>query len=135
MSLWNSFIVVLSFFSYWFFCVLKKWVHSKIGQCVRPSGRPSVRLHDYSWKAHSIVMKFSTQLYLINISLEFEDENNSSRICWVTPRNIIIFYTNIDLFQFLQIKIFCHSQNKTSTIIYRSIENFTGYKMMLNYRG
>ena len=24
------------------FCVLKKWVHSRIGQCVRPAVRPSV---------------------------------------------------------------------------------------------
>jgi hypothetical protein len=30
---------------------------------------------------------------------------------------------------------FCHSQNEISTIIYHSIENFMGYKMMLNYRG
>ena len=30
---------------------------------------------------------------------------------------------------------FCHSQNETSTIIYHSIENFMGYKMMLNSRG
>jgi hypothetical protein len=73
---------------------------------VSVSVRAAGRLHDYSWKAHSIVMKFSTQLYLINISLEFEDENNLSRIYWVTPRNIIIFYANIDLFQFSQIKIF-----------------------------
>jgi len=28
-------------------------------------------------------MKFSTELYLINISLEFADENDSSRNGWV----------------------------------------------------
>jgi hypothetical protein len=62
--------------------------YSRIGQCVRPSGR----LNDNFWKANPIVMKFCTQHYLNNISLEFEDENNSSRIYWVTARNIIIFY-------------------------------------------
>jgi hypothetical protein len=45
----------------------------------------------------------------------------------------IVFYANIDLFQFSQIKIFV-SQNETSTITYHSIENFMGYKMMLNSR-
>jgi hypothetical protein len=44
----------ISFESNRSFCVLKKWVHSRIGQCVRPSGR----LHDNFWKAHPIVMKF-----------------------------------------------------------------------------
>ncbi len=57
------------------------------------SVRPSSRLHDNSWKPNPIVMKFCTQNYLINISVEFEDENNSSRICWVTVENVIIFYS------------------------------------------
>jgi hypothetical protein len=48
------------------FCVLKKWVHSRIGQCVRPSVRPSVytiTLHNYirlSWNfVHRIVSSIS----------------------------------------------------------------------------
>ncbi len=116
------------------FCVPKKWVHYRIGRCVHPP----VRLHDNSWKANPIVMKFGTQHYLINISVEFEDENNSSRIYWVTARNIIIFYSLLCKYWPIPIfanQNFCHSQNETSTIIYHSIENFMGYKMMLNCRG
>jgi glucan phosphoethanolaminetransferase (alkaline phosphatase superfamily) len=48
------------------FCVLKKWVHSRIGQCVRPSVRPSVytiTLHNYirlSWNfVHRMVSSIS----------------------------------------------------------------------------
>ncbi len=48
------------------FCVLKKWVHFRIGQCVRPSGRPSVytiTLHNclrLSWNfVHRIVSSIS----------------------------------------------------------------------------
>ncbi len=83
-------------------------------------------------------MKFCTQHYLNNISLEFEDENNSSRIYWVIARNIIIFYSL--LYKYWPIPIFanqsfCHSRNETPTIIYHSIENFMSYKMMLNGRG
>ncbi len=106
----------------------------RIGQCVRPAGR----LHDNFWKANPIVVKFFTQHYLKNISLEFEDENNSSRIYWVTGRNIIIFYSLLCKYWPIPIcanQNFCHSQNETSTIIYHSIENFMGYKMMLNCMG
>ena len=71
-----------------FFVYSKKWVHSKIGQCVRPA----VRLHDNSRKTHPIVMKILPQLYLINISVEFEDEPNLPRIYWVSARSILIFY-------------------------------------------
>ncbi len=120
------------------FVYSKKWVHSRIGQCVRPAVRPSGRLHDNYWKANPIVVKFCTQHYLINISLEFEDENNSSRIYLFTARNIIIFYSLLCKYWPIPIfanQNFCHSQNETSTIIYHSIENFMGYKMMLNYRG
>jgi hypothetical protein len=35
------------------FCVLKKWVHYRIGQWVRPADR----LHDNSWEYEPIVMK------------------------------------------------------------------------------
>jgi hypothetical protein len=61
------------------FSVLKKWVHYRIGQCVRPSGC----LHHNSSKVHPIVMKFCSQNCLINISVEFEDENDSARNGWV----------------------------------------------------
>ena len=80
---------------FYHFCVLKKWVHSRIGQCVRPSvrpsGRPAGRLHDNFWKNSPIVMKFSTQHYLINISLEFEDGHDSSRIYWFSAGTTVIF--------------------------------------------
>ena len=110
------------------FCVLKKWVHSRIGQCVRPSGR----LHDNSSKAHPIVMKFCTQNCLINISVEFEDENDSSRNGWVIAKNDIISYAflcehwPIPLF----VKTIVSHNKKKPTIIYHSIENFTSYKMV-----
>jgi len=35
------------------YCVLKKWVHSKIGQCVRPAGRPAVRPSVYTITLHN----------------------------------------------------------------------------------
>ena len=98
----------------------------------------SVRLHDNFWKDSPVVMKFSTQHYLINISVKFEDENNSSRIYWVTARNIIIFYSLLCKYWPIPIfanQNFCHSQNEISTIIYHSIENFMDYKIMLNCRG
>ena len=60
---------------------------------VSMSGRPSVRLHDNSRKTHPIVVKFLPQLYLINISVEFEDEPNWPRIYWVFARSILIFYS------------------------------------------
>jgi hypothetical protein len=71
------------------FCVLKKWVHSRIGQCVRPS----VRLHDNSSQLHSIELKFCAQTCLINISVEFEDENDPSRNGWVIEKIVIIDQT------------------------------------------
>jgi hypothetical protein len=50
----------------------------------------SGRLHDNSWKTNPIDVKFCTQYYLIKISVEFEDEQNSSRIYWVIAKNVII---------------------------------------------
>ena len=44
-------------------------------------------------KTHPIVMKFLPQLYLINISVEFEDELNLPRISWISATSILIFYT------------------------------------------
>ena len=49
------------------FCVLKKWIHSRIGQCVRPS----LCLHDNSSQLHSIELKFFAQSSRINISVEW----------------------------------------------------------------
>src|ERR1700722_9902710 len=66
-------------------------------ESVSVSVRPSVRIHDNSSKAHPIVMKFCTQNCLINISVEFEDENDWSRPSRVIAKNVIIFYGNIDL--------------------------------------
>ena len=47
---------------YFYFCVLKKWVHSRIGQCVR-SAVYTITLHNYirlSWKfVHRIVSSIS----------------------------------------------------------------------------
>jgi hypothetical protein len=111
------------------FCVLKKWVHYRISRCVRPSSR----LHDNSSKAHLIAMKFCTQNCLINISVEFEDENDSSRNGLFIAKNVIIFYAF--LYKHWPIPIFANTFSviikiTTITIIYHSIENFTGYKMV-----
>jgi hypothetical protein len=57
---------------------------------VSVSGRPSGRLHDNFRTDDPIVTKFSTQMYLIKVSVEFEDEQNSSRIYWVITKNVII---------------------------------------------
>ena len=55
---------------------------TRIGQCVRPSGRPSVRPSVYPitlQKRERLTEKFFAQLCLINISVEFEDENDPSK--------------------------------------------------------
>ncbi len=70
-------------------CVLKKWVHSRIGQCVRPS----VRLHDKSSQLHSIELKFCAQNCLMNISVELEDEKDPSGNGWVIEKIFIIDQT------------------------------------------
>ena len=48
--------------NYQYFCVLKKWVHSRIGQCVRPAVG-TITLHNYirlSWNfVHRIVSSIS----------------------------------------------------------------------------
>lgn len=46
------------------FCILKKWVHPKIDQYVRPSDR----LHDNLETTHPIAMKFFPQHYPIDMS-------------------------------------------------------------------
>jgi len=72
-------------------------------ESVSVSVRPSVRLHDNFWKNSPIVMKFSTQHYPMNISVEFEDGHDSSRIYWFLAGTTVISYSfdgNIDPFQF-----------------------------------
>jgi hypothetical protein len=54
------------------------FVYSKSEYTIESVSVPG-RLHDNSSKAHPIVMKFCTQNCLINISVEFEDGNDSSR--------------------------------------------------------
>ena len=50
-----------------------------VSMSVRPSVRPSGRLHDNSSQFHPIELKFCAQNCLINISVEFEDEKDPSR--------------------------------------------------------
>jgi hypothetical protein len=57
------------------------------------SVRPSVRLHDNSSQLHPIELKFCTQNCLINISVEFEDENDPSRNGSVIEKIVIIDQT------------------------------------------
>ncbi len=59
-------------------------------ESVSMSVRPAGRLRDNSWKTNPINVKFCTQYYLIKISVEFEDDQNSSRIYWVIVKNVII---------------------------------------------
>ena len=84
-------MVTISFFS-----VLKKWVHfynRSVCPSVRPSVRPAGRLHDNSSQLHSIELKFCAHNCLINISVEFEDENDPSRNGWVIEKIVIIDQT------------------------------------------
>ena len=57
------------------------------------SGRPAIRLFDNFRKESQIVMKFSTQFNLINVSVEFEDEKDASRNGWVIEKIVIINQT------------------------------------------
>jgi hypothetical protein len=104
-------------------------VHSRIGQYVRPAGR----IHDNSWNVSPIVVKFSTQNFLINISVEFEDENDWSRNGLVIAQKCHYFLcfsiqtlTYPDFHKHFSVII----KITTTTIIYRAIENFMGYKMV-----
>ena len=119
------------FLRYSTFCVIKKWIHSRIGQCVWP-GRPA-RIHDNFWQHWPIEVKVCTYKRLIEISVEFEDENDWSNPSWVIARSVIISYTFLwryrPILSFIKKKLQFLS-HKTSTIIYHSIENFTGYKMV-----
>ena len=61
-----------------------------VSMAVRPSVRPSGRLHDNSSQFHPIELKFCAQNCFINISVEFEDEKDPSRNGWVIEK-IVIF--------------------------------------------
>ena len=98
----------------------------------------SVRLHDNSGTAYSIVLKFFLQDYLMNISIEFKDEKNPAHfsrfqeeIPWFHTQNPIqlLFDEKARELEFF------HSYKETSTNIYYSIEHFLAYKMILNSRG
>ena len=62
-------------------------------ESVSVSVRPSVRLHDNSSQLHPIALKICTQNCLINISVEFEDENDPSRNDWAIEKIVIIDQT------------------------------------------
>ena len=62
-------------------------------ESVSVSGRPSGRLHDNSSQLHPIELKLCTQNCLINISVEFEDENDPSRNDWAIEKIVIIDQT------------------------------------------
>jgi hypothetical protein len=80
----NFFVLVELYF---FLCTQKM---STLLKSVSVSVRPSVRLSDNSSQLHPIELKFCVQNYLINISVEFEDENDPSRNGWVIEK-IVIF--------------------------------------------
>ena len=94
---------------------------------------PAVRSHDNVRKESQVVMKFSTKFSLIYVSVEFEDEpdwRNSFRdIAKILIFPYDLLYENRPISAFIK-NFFYHSQNKTPTIIYNSIENFTNYKMV-----
>ena len=59
-------------------------------ESVSVSGRPSVNTITFERRVR-LWWNFLHSNCLINISVEFEDENNSSRICWVTAKSIITY--------------------------------------------
>jgi hypothetical protein len=71
-------------------CIL--FVYSK-SEYTLESVSMSVRLHDNSSQLHSIELKFCTQNCLINISVEFEGENDPSRNDWAIKKVVIIDQT------------------------------------------
>jgi hypothetical protein len=71
------------------------------------SGRPAIHLHDNFRKKSQIVVKFSTQFSLINISVEFEDEPDWTSPSWIIAKILIFpygfsmfFYEKIDISPF-----------------------------------
>jgi hypothetical protein len=65
-------------------------------ESVSVSVRPSGRIHDNSSQLHPIELKFCTQNCLINISVEFEDENDPPRNGWAIEKIVIIHLTIYD---------------------------------------
>ena len=95
-----------------FFLVYSKSEYTtRIGQCVRPAGR----LHDNSLQLHPIALKNCAQNCLINISVEFEDENDPSRNGWVIEKIVIIdpFIPEGEYRDFFSKKIFFSELFKT----------------------
>ena len=96
------------------------------------SVRPAVHLHDNVRKESKIVMKFSTKFSLINVSVDFEDEPD-----WGNSSSDMAKNTHFSLWSLIRKStyicfhnFFYHSQNKTPTIVYNSIENLTSYKIV-----
>ena len=123
-------LIFLQLFSSLFFLVYSKSEYTtRIGQCVRPS----VRLSDNFRKESQIMVKFSTQFSLINVSVEFEDEPDWMSGSWVIAKTLIFPYgllcENGPTLAFIK-DFSYHSGNKISTIIHHSIENFMIYKMV-----
>ena len=67
-------------------------MHSK-SEYIIESASVSGRIHDNSSQLHPIELKFCTQNCLINISVEFEDENDPSRNDWAIEKIVIIDQT------------------------------------------
>ena len=89
LHLFHFYSILISIVSTSFLVYSKSEYTTRISQYVRPVGR----LHDNSSILHPIKLKFCTQNCLINISVEFEDENDPSRNGWVIEKIAIIHPT------------------------------------------
>ena len=99
---------------------------------------PSVRLHDNFRKNNPIVMKFSTLHYPMNISVEFEDEFDSSTIYWFSLGTFLlsplVLMEMLTSFQFSKTKI-SHIVKTNRRLFYVVRERISlAYKMIRNYR-
>ncbi len=73
------------------FCLLLVFLCTqKVRALQNRSVCPAVRLHDKASRANPIVMKFCAQNRLIDISVEFKDENDWSTPSWFIAENVII---------------------------------------------
>ena len=78
---------------FYFFVYFKKYTIESV--CV--SGRPSGREHDNCWEYQPIVMKFSVQNPLMNISVEFVDEDHRTSGSRVIAKILIFTPTPLGL--------------------------------------
>ena len=95
----------------------------------------SIYLHDNFWRNSPTVMKFSTPHYPMNISVEFENGYDSSRIYWFSARTTVIsssFDGNIDPFQFSK-TIISHIVKMNLRLLYVIRERILSYKVILSY--